>query len=322
MQPFWPYIDALLPKGSPVPGIDLLCQMMRDYPARGGKGLRGQLLLECAAAFGVGKERALPLAAALELFQSWVLIHDDIEDASEERRGGPALHRLHGIPLAINAGDALHAYMWQAVLSSAVPGAAEEFLSTVQRTAEGQHIELLWIRSGTWSVSSADYLQMVQLKTAHYTVVAPLRLGMLAAGVQPDARLLPAGLALGAAFQICDDALNLTGGPTYGKERAGDLLEGKRTLILLDWLASAGEADRQRALDWLGRPRAEKDQAGLAWLEGQLRGSGAVERAMEVAATEARRGLGILAEVWKAAPHPERTLALQETLAGLADRTH
>ena len=230
-------IDSLLPAGGDTPELARYAQMLRDYPQRGGKGIRSELLLGTARAYGVQPEspewqRALWLAAALELFQNWVLIHDDIEDDSEERRGRPALHRLHGVPLAINAGDALHVYMWMAVRRSGVDRALDEFMQMVLKTAEGQHLDLAWVESREWNLTEADYLRMVRLKTAYYTVIYPLRLGALAAGREPAPQFEAAGLALGTAFQIRDDVLNLIGDPAkYGKEIGGDLLEGKRTLI-------------------------------------------------------------------------------------------
>ncbi|HEX9842221.1 MAG TPA: polyprenyl synthetase family protein, partial [bacterium] len=86
-----------------------LYALARDYPARGGKRFRPALLLLCAALAGGDPRRAVPSAAALELFQNFALVHDDIEDDSLLRRGQPTLHRQHGIPLALNAGDLLFA---------------------------------------------------------------------------------------------------------------------------------------------------------------------------------------------------------------------
>ncbi|MBB6097197.1 geranylgeranyl diphosphate synthase type II [Deinobacterium chartae] len=317
------FIDQLLPREHPRPEIELLYRMMRDYPERGGKMLRGTLVLLSARAHGGRDEHALPLAAALELFQNWVLIHDDIEDDSEERRGRPALHREHGVPLAINAGDALHIYMWQTVLQAGVPGAAEEFLRTIHRTAEGQHVDLGWVEHGRWDLNEADYLEMVQLKTAHYTVVSPLRLGALAAGLEPDPRFLEAGLALGAAFQIRDDILNLTAeGSAYGKEVAGDLLEGKRTLMLLRWLESARADQRDFFLEVMSRPRSEKRLEEIERILRWLLASDAVRYADERARFEAARGLELLEAALESAPDREAVGQIMGTLRQLATRDH
>lgn len=317
-------IDSLLPHHSERPELRDFYALLRDYPARGGKGIRSELLLQSALAHGVhagtpGWESALWLAASLELFQNWVLIHDDIADDSEERRGRPALHRLHGVPLALNAGDALHAYMWQAAARAQVPGALDELLGMVHRTAEGQHLDLSWVAQERWNLTEFDYLAMVQLKTAHYTVVSPLRLGALAAGRAPDARFTPAGLHLGAAFQIRDDVLNLVADAgAYGKEIGGDLLEGKRTLILLHWLAGAMPEQRATFLDQMNRPRAEKDPAAMRGLLDWLLASDALEYAQGVADREAQAGLALLEAALGAAPGQEaaaRILAVTRQLA-------
>ena len=144
--------------------------LLTDYPSRAGKGIRGRLLLLSAEAHGAqagssGAEAALTLAEALELFQNWVLVHDDIEDGSEERRGSPALHRLVGMPVALNVGDAMHVHMWRllhgllagpptaetaqvAARAALATRVLEEFGGMVTRTAEGQHLDLAWVEDG------------------------------------------------------------------------------------------------------------------------------------------------------------------------------
>ncbi|HEY6282766.1 MAG TPA: polyprenyl synthetase family protein, partial [Nitrososphaerales archaeon] len=105
-------LNELLPKSSKVREVDLLYKMIRDYPARPAKGMRPFLCVTTSRAAGGTEGEALLTAACIELFQNWILIHDDIEDGSELRRGKPALHRKYDVALALNAGDALHARMW------------------------------------------------------------------------------------------------------------------------------------------------------------------------------------------------------------------
>ncbi len=277
----------------------LFYRLLRDYPERGGKGLRGRLLLLAAEHFGAGAA-ALDAAAALELFQNWVLIHDDIEDGSETRRGRPALHRVYGLALALNAGDALHARMWRVLVEAGYPAPVlAEFAELVERTAYGQHLDLAWIEAGRFDLTPEDYFEMARHKTAYYTAVAPLRLGALVAGRTPPGVFLPAGEKLGLAFQIIDDVLNLAGDArAYGKEIAGDLYEGKRTLILIDYLSRAPQNERARAIRLLKTPRAEKDPGEVAWLLERLRQSGAIERARARAQALAEEGMAALAPVF------------------------
>ena len=308
------------------PELQLLSRMMLAYPMRGGKGIRSELLLLAAQAYGVQPgtaawERALWLGVTLELFQNWVLIHDDIADDSEERRGQPALHRQYGVPLALNAGDALHAYMWAALLRAELPAAYPEILSMIHRTAEGQHLDLAWVEEQEWNLTPADYLEMVRLKTAYYTVVVPLRLGALAGGAAPHPLFEEAGVALGAAFQIRDDVLNLIGDAArYGKEIGGDLLEGKRTLILLRWLQDAPPQQRASVLATMKLPRSAKDPAAVAQLLGWLRDSGAVQQAQQLADEQAEQGLALLTRALQDAPGQAAAARLLSLMSGLARR--
>jgi geranylgeranyl diphosphate synthase type II len=316
------FVDDTLPREHRIPEINGLYAMMRDYAARGGKMIRSKLLVASSLAHGGTFDAALPLAAALEMFQDWVLIHDDIEDESEERRGKPALHRIHGVPLALNAGDALHVYMWQVIYRSNIPGAFEEFLEMIHRTAEGQQIDLGWIAANRWDITEADYLELVQRKTAYYTVVAPLRLGALAAGLEPDPRLKQAGLDLGVAFQIRDDWLNLAGDrAVYGKEIGGDLLEGKRTLMLVHLLNHLQDAERLEATRILTQLRADKTQGQMEEIMRLIRQTGSLEYAQGVADMHARRGLALLEAALSELPGRNAANEILEVSTALATRS-
>ncbi|WP_105318525.1 polyprenyl synthetase family protein [Thermus tenuipuniceus] len=299
--------------------------LLQDYPARGGKMLRGLLTVYAGLAHGATWEAALLAGTALELFQNWVLIHDDIEDGSEERRNRPALHRLYPMPLALNAGDALHGEMWgllwrglrEGVLTPPVLG---EFYEVVRRTAYGQHLDLLWTLSGRLDLAPEDYLRMVAHKAAYYTAVAPLRLGALLSGKTPPALYEEAGLKLGIAFQIMDDVLNLEGDQAYGKELAGDLYEGKRTLILIRYLQEAPKEERARAEALLSLPREAKPEAEVRWLWERLLASGAVAWAKEEARRLAQEGMGTLIPYLDTLPGREATSHLQNLLTALVER--
>jgi geranylgeranyl diphosphate synthase type II len=269
-------LEELLPKSSPVAEVDLLYRMMRDYPSRPAKGMRPFLCVTaCRAAGGDGKD-ALLTAACIELFQHWILIHDDIEDGSELRRGGPALHREYGEPLALNAGDALHARMWGALsLNRETLGPEKtvrimkEFSRMVDETTEGQHMELAWVAHRRWDLQESDYYEMCTRKTSWYTVAGPCRLGAMVAGASDEVleKLKEFGLRLGVAFQIQDDALNLVGDQKkYGKEKSDDILEGKRTLILLHLLRSVGPDEKARLVSVMSKDRAAKTPADVSYV--------------------------------------------------------
>src|SRR5271165_1213947 len=268
-----------LPKTSESVEIQLLYDMMRDYPSRGGKGLRGSLCLLWCDLFSGKRQNALVTASALELFQNWILIHDDIEDSSDLRRGLPALHKKYGVELAINAGDALHGKMWELLLSNKSVAGSDmglsilaEFTRMLNETTEGQQIELSWTSTNNWNISEKDYLLMVTKKSAWYTCITPCRLGLLLSSIDKnDVHLLPKstlemmerivdfGTNLGIAFQIVDDVLNLTADEAkYGKEILGDLFEGKRTIMLLHLLNNANKKQQTRVVEILSKQRSEK----------------------------------------------------------------
>lgn len=266
-----------LPIKSSTSEISQLYEMMRDYPSRGGKGLRGTACLLWCELFGGNRADALVTAAALELFQNWILIHDDIEDQSDLRRGQPALHRKVGVELAINAGDALHGKMWELLLrnrnrlSSLVTlNILTEFAMMINATTEGQQMELSWCKQNRWEISEADYFEMVTKKSAWYTCITPARLGVLIAAEKNEQvrshdfnRLLDDivnfGTKLGVSFQIIDDVLNLMGDESkYGKEIFGDIFEGKRTLMLIHLLSESSTAHKRKIIQMISRPRAKK----------------------------------------------------------------
>ncbi|QQG49536.1 MAG: polyprenyl synthetase family protein [archaeon] len=269
-------LTDLLPKSSPVKEVDLLYGMMRDYPARPAKGMRPFLCVTTCRAAGGTEDSALLTAACIELFQHWILIHDDIEDGSELRRGEPSLHRKFGDALAINAGDALHARMWGALLLNkdrvgmeTTLRVMEEFARMVNETTEGQHMELGWVRNRRWDLTEADYFQMCRKKTSWYTVASPCRLGAIVAGAGPEAleALEDFGIKLGVAFQIQDDALNIVGDQKkYGKATSDDLLEGKRTLILLHLLKVASPSERARLTEIMNKERADKTPEEVSYV--------------------------------------------------------
>lgn len=256
-------IARRVPRGSRADGV--LYDLMMDYPMRPAKGLRPALCIAACRALGGGLEAVLPTAAVLELYHNAFLIHDDVEDGSEKRRDAVTLHRAHGVPIAVNVGDAMLAMALgplldnMRVLDMGRALRILEVVSTMAReSAEGQAIELDWVRRARWDLTDDDYLGMVDQKTGWYSFVAPLVMGAIAADAPAEqVRALEAlGRALGSAFQIQDDVLNLLAREAdYGKEIGGDLWEGKHTLMVIHALRVLPTADRARALAILEKAR-------------------------------------------------------------------
>ncbi len=170
-----------------------LYQPLAHFTAGGGKRVRPVLALMGAEAVGGNAEQALSSGVAIELFQSAALIHDDIADASELRRGEPCLYRTEGEGLAINAGDLALTRVFEVVLEDPNLDAGrrvrvlEELVRMERHTLEGQALDLGWARDGRWDVTSDDYLYMIEGKTAWYTVASPLFIGAVAAGASDEA---------------------------------------------------------------------------------------------------------------------------------------
>lgn len=268
-------------------------ELVSDYPERGGRVLRASLCLATARAFGARPEEALNSAVALELLHNAFLVHDDVEDESEERRGRPTLHLSHGTPLAINVGDALAVLSLRPLIDNVGmlgPRLAMRILEEAERMAresvEGQALELWWRQHHVIDLGEADYLRMVLKKTCWYTTIYPMRVGILIGtrdGVALE-RYLHFGFFVGAAFQIQDDLLNLVGDAArYGKELNGDLWEGKRTLMLIHLLNVMEPDERARLSRVLGLPRAERNREDVRWIREQMDRYGAIDYARQVA---------------------------------------
>ncbi|RYZ02015.1 MAG: polyprenyl synthetase family protein [Myxococcales bacterium] len=269
-----------------------LYDLVAEYPRRWGKMMRPSICLATAQAFGARLETALPSAASIELLHNSLLIHDDIEDQSDERRGLPTLHRLHGLPLALNAGSALSLMSLYPLIgaSDLAPGVTSRLLrETVrvgQESAEGQALELGWCRDNHLDLRQGDYLELVLKKTCWLATIHPLRVGaLLALGEAADLdRFVCAGFFLGAAFQIHDDVLNLIGdAKAYGKELAGDLWEGKRTLVLIELLERCSPSEREELRAFYGLSRAEKTQSQVTRVLSLMHRHGSIEAARGVA---------------------------------------
>jgi geranylgeranyl diphosphate synthase type II len=255
----------VLPDGVP---HSWLYRVAREYPSRPGKAIRPALCLAACAAFGGEEASVRPIAVTIELLHNAFLVHDDIVDGSERRRGRPTLAAEYGAGLALNAGDAL-AFLANRALRrhtrtldrDRAEQILQEFDTMALRTLEGQATELGWRHDNVTALTPEDYLDLILHKTCWYTTIHPLRIGALVGsrGRADLGALMRFGFHLGAAFQIRDDVLNLVGDEdAYGKEIDGDLYEGKRTLALIHLVQHAKDADRRRVEEYLALDRLER----------------------------------------------------------------
>jgi geranylgeranyl diphosphate synthase type II len=255
----------VMPDGEPA---QWLYTPMREYPSRAGKALRPALCLSAGRAFGAGPDDVLGIAVAIELMHNAFLVHDDVADQSEMRRGRPTLATTYGVAAALNAGDGLAIVASQVLrratrrldrdLADLVWG---EFDTMAMRTLEGQATEAGWQLDNVEDLGPEDYLHLIMHKTCWYTTIHPLRVGAIigSRGTLELGPLVRFGFHFGAAFQIRDDLLNLVGDEqTYGKEILGDIYEGKRTLPLMHLLSVASGDDRVLVRDYLRLTRSER----------------------------------------------------------------
>lgn len=270
-----------------------LYDLAGDYPRRGGRSFRPSLCIATARAFGTPMELTLRTAVSIEMIHNAMLIHDDVEDESEQRRGKPAMHVTEGVPIAINVGDLLSLLAMRPLLDNRGWLGSEMSLRVLQETermaresAEGQAFELGWRRDNVADVGEADYLHMVLKKTCWLATIHPTRVGTLIGSrgwIDPD-RCIRFGFFLGAAFQIQDDLLNLEGDAVaYGKELSGDIREGKRTLMLIHLMANASTAERDRLSAILGQPRETRRDDDVRWVQKRMLANGSIDYARQVA---------------------------------------
>jgi geranylgeranyl diphosphate synthase type II len=318
-------------------GYGPLYDLLADYPFREGKGLRPAILFAACRAAGGRTEQALQSATALELFHNAFLVHDDVEDGSHFRRGKVTLFEAHGVPVAVNVGDATNVLAMEVLLNNTISlgvRKALQILREIERMAresvEGQAIELGWIAADRFDLEDRDYVRMAYKKTCWYTVIAPLRIGIIC-GSSPGplapledelTPLIELGFLAGIAFQISDDLLNLEADEAlYGKETSGDLWEGKRTVMLLHFLRSVDAHQRERALRLLRTPRRDKPASEVAQLLQAMIAAGSLDHGRKLAIEYSERALELDERGFSFLRENEDRRFLREMLRYVIDRT-
>ena len=302
------FLDARTEQAAGLP-VDLAGTFaaLRDYVLRGGKRLRGALVLLGCEAAGGDRAWAIDASIGVELIHAYLLVHDDFMDRDEVRRGGPTLHvelgaaarsEHVGASLAVLLGSLCEAWALQLVLSAPVPAdrvvaAAQLLARELDQVTVGQ-MEDLSAPLGR-ELRAEDVLAVERMKTGGYSFELPLRLGALLAGA-PDgllAALERFARPLGQAFQIADDLLGTFGAPEVtGKPNASDLREGKRTLLVARALEAASARDAARLRAGLGRK--DLSDADAAELRDVLVRSGAAQACRDDAERLCGEAIGAL----------------------------
>ena len=231
----------------------------------GGKRLRPFLVLKACELVGGNREDALPMATAVELLHTFTLVHDDIMDSDDKRRGKPTVHTLWGIPIAISAGDMLYAKAYEAVLSSLKSSKVSrrrilKILSLITEATisicEGQALDIIFEKREL--ISEEEYFTMITKKTAGLLETSTKVGAIVGGGKAAQVRLLGQyAYYSGLAFQVIDDYLGITADEKIlGKPVGSDIREGKRTLILIHALNHATETERKQMYSVLGHEDA------------------------------------------------------------------
>ncbi|MBT8401723.1 MAG: polyprenyl synthetase family protein [Rhodothermia bacterium] len=296
-----------------------LYEPLRHVLSSGGKRLRPALVLLTAQAFGAERSAAMPAALAVEVFHNFTLVHDDIMDNAPERRGRPTIQTKWDDGTAILTGDYLLSLSYSLIAqcrTDVLPLLLTIYHEMVSRLCEGQVLDAVF--ENRRSVSTTDYLQMIDFKTGALLSACMKMGGLIGNADSGTVDLLGSiGIDIGRAFQIKDDLLDLTAEDhRWGKKRGGDLIQGKKTFLL----TRAMESDDPALRKWFSRVSAGDGlaEAELDDAEDRLLSAGIISDAIsriEMYSGKASSSIETL-------PQNEFTASLQGLVRMLRDRLH
>lgn len=242
------------------------------HMALGGKRVRPVLVLMACDAMGGDSANALDAALGLEMFHNFTLLHDDVMDNADVRRGRTTVHRRWNDNTAILSGDTMLTIATQHIARCNLWPVMDLFNTTAIEIYEGQQWDMDYENRN--DVSVEEYINMIRLKTSVLLGCA-LKMGALIAEAdEQQANLLyEAGVNMGLAFQLRDDVLDVWGDPeTFGKEIGGDIMNNKKTYLLINTMQLATGDDADELRHWLNDPFASRDDkvAGMTALYERL----------------------------------------------------
>ena len=293
-------------------GVPLVGQVSRYIIAAGGKRLRPALLLLISGALGFRGEQRFNLAAVVEFIHTATLLHDDVVDDSDLRRGNATANEVFGNPASVLVGDFLYSRAFQMMVDAQNMRIMQVLADATNVIAEGEVLQLMNMHNA--ALDEAGYLQVIRSKTAKL-FEASARVGAILAGssFEIEESCATYGQALGTAFQVIDDVLDYTGdADVMGKTLGDDLREGKTTLPLIAAM-QRGTANQRDII------KVAIETGGVAMLEqvvNIVKTTGALDVARLAATQEAQRAI----EAVKKIPTGPHTECLIELAAKLLDR--
>ena len=231
--------------------------------ALGGKRIRPVLMMMAYNLYRDDVEAVYAPATAIEVYHNYTLLHDDLMDRADKRRGKETVHRIWGDNAAILSGDAMlvlaYQYMAQCPTEH-LKKLMDIFNQTALEICEGQQMDMEFEQRN--DVDENEYLEMIRLKTS-VLLAASMKIGAIMAGASDEEAdsLYDFGLNLGLAFQLKDDLLDVYGDTTvFGKNIGGDILCNKKTYLLIQALANANDTQLQQLNEWIAKENYDPQQ--------------------------------------------------------------
>lgn len=253
-------IDALPLQGKPMSLYDPILYSMQN----GGKRIRPLLtILACQMFDSTKVNNAYAPAIAFEMFHNFTLLHDDLMDNAAVRRGKQSVPVKYGANTAILSGDTMLVEAFNILRqteSSNFKAILELFTKTAKEICEGQMYDMEFENRN--NVTEAEYIEMIRLKTS-VLIGACLKAGALVAETTSEKaqQIYDFGVAIGLAFQLRDDILDTFGNPeTFGKKIGGDIIENKKTYLLINLLTKASADDLKMINEWLAKEQFVEEE--------------------------------------------------------------
>jgi geranylgeranyl diphosphate synthase type I len=312
-------VNAALARELAVGEQKTLREAMMYLPMSGGKRMRPMLALLVADAISGSGRRAMPLGLALEIIHNFTLVHDDIMDKDDFRRGVPTVHKKWDEPTAINAGDALFARAIEVLSTLDAPQpvfreVVHDVACMVRQIGEGQQWDMEFEKRR--DVTEAEYIKMIERKTALMFMTGAKGGALIGGGTEEQASAMwEYGKNLGIGFQIHDDWLNLKGDPKeFQKPIGGDLLRGKKTIIIIHAFANLPKKELAHVKKVFGKEKASKTMLNAAIK--------ALGPSLEYAQGKARAHADRAVELLKVLPENEYKAILKDLAIYAVERRH